>query len=198
MSDDGRSAERELLAVDVLDLLRARSWTLGAAESLTGGMVVARLTDVPGSSDVVRGGVVSYATEIKVGVLGVAQEVVDGPGVVSRECALAMARGARQVLACDWALATTGVAGPGPADGQPAGTVHVAVVGPPGADGESVTAHRALHLDGSRAQVREATVESVLALLRKMLDGPLSVALGTVGTEGHPEGGSQDERPKEG
>lgn len=196
MTPQGRSGEA--LAVAVLELLRARGWTLGAAESLTGGLVVARLTNVPGSSDVVRGGIVSYATEVKTAVLGVPSEVVDGPGVVSRECALAMAGGARRVLGSDWAVATTGVAGPGPADGVPAGTVHVAVAGPPGADGESAGAHRLLHLHGSRTQVREATVDAVLDLLRQALEGPVSVALGTVGTQGRPEGGSRDERPKEG
>lgn len=171
------------VAAEVLALLRARGETVATAESLTGGMVSARLTDVPGSSDVVRGGVVSYATEVKVEVLGVPQQVVDGPGVVSRACAEAMAAGARCVLGADWGLATTGVAGPGPADGHPAGSVHVAVAGPPGADGESPGGHRLLHCEGSRAQVREATVEAVLALLRQALGEPVSVALGTVGED---------------
>ena len=164
-------------AARVLELLRERGQTLGAAESLTGGLVLAALTAVPGSSDVVRGGVVSYATEVKVGVLGVPAAVVDTVGVVSRECAEAMASGVRGVVGADWGLATTGVAGPGPADGHAAGTVHIAVVGPR----ESWGAHRVLHLDGSRARVRDATVEAVLDLLRKTVEAPLSVPSDNVG-----------------
>lgn len=195
----------------VLDALRRAGHTVGAAESLTGGLVTARLTDVPGSSEMVRGGVVSYATEVKVDVLGVPAEVVSVHGVVSQECAEAMADGARRVLGADWGVATTGVAGPGPSDGVPAGTVHVAVSGPGERPGESVRAHRLLHVDGSRAQVREASVEAVLHLLHEALEHTLSGSLGTVGVRSQidPDDGSSarpphrggrtgDEEPKEG
>jgi nicotinamide-nucleotide amidase len=148
-------------AVRVVELLRDRGWTLATAESLTGGLVTAALTDVPGASAVVRGGVVSYAAEVKQDVLGVPEELVDRYGTVSRECAVAMAEGVRTLMGADWGLSTTGVAGPDPSEGHPVGTVHVAVAG------EHGTTSRALHLCGSRAQVRAATVARVLALLEE-------------------------------
>lgn len=170
------------LAGSVLERLRAAGQTLATAESLTGGLVCAALTDVPGSSAVVRGAVVAYAVDCKSEVLGVPAEVLAAHGAVSAQCALAMARGARSVLAADWAVATTGVAGPGPspdADGgvRPAGTVHVAVAGERG--GEQVTGSLALHLDGSREEIRTATVQEALGLLLATLDG-LSERRGTV------------------
>ena len=187
------------LAEVVLASLRARGQTLGAAESLTGGLVSAALTDVPGSSDVVRGGVVSYATAVKVGLLGVPEAVVERDGVVSRACALAMAEGVRGAVGADWGLATTGVAGPGPSEGHAAGTVHIAVVGPPAPGGESPRGHRMLQVDGSRTQVRAATVEAVLELLRDTLEGPVSEASDTVGTRSQIDGEAlETETAKEG
>ncbi|MDO5739389.1 MAG: nicotinamide-nucleotide amidohydrolase family protein [Ornithinimicrobium sp.] len=171
------------LASAVLDLLRRSGETLGTAESLTGGLVVARLTSVPGASEVVRGSVVSYAVGVKTDVLGVDEGLLEAYGVVSRECAEAMAAGARTLLQADWALATTGVAGPGPSDGQPAGTVHLAVCGPPSGAGEHRGAHRLLHLNGSRQRVREATVDAVLELLLDTLQQGVSGPLGSVGGE---------------
>ena len=173
-------APGEDLASQVLSLLRERSETLATAESLTGGLVAGALTDVPGSSDVVVGGVVSYATGVKIATLGVPAGIVAQHGVVSQECAEAMASGVRTLLGADWGIATTGVAGPGPSEDIPAGTVHVAVAGP-GEDGESRSAHRALHLDGSRREIRESTVEAVLDLLLTTVGEGLSGPLGTVG-----------------
>lgn len=170
-------------AARVVGLLREAGQTVAAAESLTGGLVTAALTDVPGSSAVLAGGVVAYTPEAKVNVLGVPAEVVAWHGVVSWECAEAMAVGARELLGADWGLSTTGVAGPGPSDGHPAGTVHVAVAGPgraPGPAGESRQVHRALSLDGDRTAVRVSTVEAVLQLLEEALRGGLSVPGGTV------------------
>ena len=109
--------------------------TIATAESLTGGRLAALLTAVPGSSETYVGGVVSYATSLKTDLLGVSPELIAKHGVVSAECARAMATGARQVTGATYAVSTTGVAGPGPQDGVPAGTVYVAVAGP-----ESVTA----------------------------------------------------------
>ena len=171
------------LASAVLELLRRSGETLGTAESLTGGLVVARLTSVPGASEVVRGSVVSYAVGVKTDVLGVQQSLLEAHGVVSRECAEAMAAGARTLLQVDWAIATTGVAGPGPSDGQPAGTVHVAVWGPTSGAGEHRGAHRLLHLDGPRQRVREATVDAVLELLLDTLQQGVSGPLGSVGVK---------------
>jgi nicotinamide-nucleotide amidase len=142
----------------VLDMLRAKRLTLGLAESVTGGLVAARLTEVPGASDVLRGSIVSYATEVKQSVLG----VPEGP-VVNEEAALAMARGARRVLECDVALALTGVAGPTEQDGMPVGTLCVAIVWP---DGELT---RSFRLPGQRQQMRQFSVINALDLLRMTL-----------------------------
>jgi nicotinamide-nucleotide amidase len=142
----------------VLDMMRARGWSLGLAESVTGGLLGARLTGVPGASDVFRGSIVSYATEVKQSVLGVPA----GP-VVSEEAALAMAHGARRVLASDVALAVTGVAGPAEQDGMPVGTLSVGLVWP---DGELTRTYR---LPGQRQQMREFSVINALDLVRRTL-----------------------------
>lgn len=111
----------------VLGLLHARGETLGLAESLTAGLVTGRLGAIPGCSSVLRGGIVSYASDVKFNVLG----VEPGP-VVAPEAALEMALGAKRVLDADWGLALTGVAGPDRQEGVPVGTVHIAVSGPTG------------------------------------------------------------------
>lgn len=144
----------------VIDLLRARGETIGLAESLTAGLVASRLASVPGCSDVLRGGVVSYASEVKFDVLGVSP----GP-VVSPEAALEMALGARRVLGADWGLALTGVAGPDRQEGAPVGTVHLAVVGP---TGERTHLLR-LGERGDRETVRQMAVINALDLLRNQL-----------------------------
>ena len=142
----------------VLDLLRERGWSLGLAESVTGGLVGARITGVPGASDVFRGSIVSYSTEVKQHVL----DVPPGP-VVSEDAALAMARGAQRVLECDVALALTGVAGPSEQDELPVGTLCVGLVWP---GGELV---RTFRLPGQRQQMREFSVINALDLLRRSL-----------------------------
>jgi len=142
-------------------LLRAaahRGVTLAIAESLTGGQVASSLVEVPGASRVLVGAVVAYATRIKAQVLGVDAAHLKLTGPVDRDVALQMAHGVRRLLGADLGLATTGVAGPGPADGHPAGTVHVAVAAPWG------QRHRELHLSGDRPQIRHATVMEVCEL----------------------------------
>jgi len=119
-------AAREL-ATEIIGLLTRTGETVAAAESLTGGLVAAALTDVPGSSNVFRGGVVAYATELKAQVLGVDVAMLKKHGPVYAPVASAMAEGVRQRLGATFGVATTGVAGPGPQDGHPAGTVHIAV-----------------------------------------------------------------------
>src|SRR5512135_3003758 len=94
-------------------LLRKQNWTISIAESCTGGLVAHRITNVPGSSDYFLGGVVAYAYEAKVAQLGVSWETLRAYGAVSRETALAMARGARRTLEADVAVSVTGIAGPG-------------------------------------------------------------------------------------
>ena len=127
--------ERESCARAAADLLRAardHSLTLAVAESLTGGQVSSSLVEIPGASRVLVGAVVAYATRIKAQVLGVDAAHLERTGPVDRDVALQMARGVRRLLGADLGLATTGVAGPGPADAHPAGTVHIAVVAPVG------------------------------------------------------------------
>ncbi|HKJ10969.1 MAG TPA: nicotinamide-nucleotide amidohydrolase family protein [Ornithinimicrobium sp.] len=158
------------LAVELVTRCAQRGLTLGAAESLTGGLLTERLVRVPGASAVVRGAVVAYAPGVKRAVLGVPERVLQEHGAVSRACAEAMAAGARRVLGSDLAIATTGVAGPDPSEGHPVGTVHLAVQ-MRDADGEEVHAQRALMLCGSRPEIREKTVCAALVLALRTLPG---------------------------
>jgi nicotinamide-nucleotide amidase len=153
-------------AVRVLALLDERGGTLAVAESLTGGLVAAELTSVPGASRTFRGSVTAYATDLKRDVLGVDATLLGERGAVDPEVARQMAAGVRRVLRADWGAATTGVAGPDPQDGQPVGTVYVAVVGPEGAGKVA-----ALRLNGGRPDIRKESVRSVLALLVGELTG---------------------------
>ncbi|WP_029288839.1 CinA family protein [Cellulomonas sp. HZM] len=148
----------------LLDALRVRGLTLAVAESLTGGLVTARLVDVPGASTVLRGGVVAYATDLKATVLAVDRDLLDRHGPVHPEVAAQMARGVAVVLGADVGLATTGVAGPGPADGHDAGTVHVAVHVTARAGDPTTDAHRGLVVVGTRDDVRAAATDAVLQL----------------------------------
>jgi nicotinamide-nucleotide amidase len=140
-------------------LLRAEDLTLGIAESLTGGLVGSRLTNVIGASEWFRGGVISYASEVKFDLL----DVPEGP-VVSEVAARAMAEGARRVLGADVGLSFTGVAGPAEQDGQPPGTVFIGLALP----GVEAEAHQ-LKLPGDRERVRQFAAISGLDLLRKRL-----------------------------
>ncbi len=131
MSHPGTPAEQvaEWVANHVVARLTAAGQTVATAESLTGGLLCAALVSVPGASVVVRGGVVAYAADVKTGVLGVPADVLDQHGTVAAESAAAMAVAARALFGADWAVATTGVAGPDPIEDKPVGTVHVAVAG---------------------------------------------------------------------
>jgi PncC family amidohydrolase len=151
--------DEETMEHAVAGLLRSRGLTLAVAESLTGGLVASRLVDVPGASDWFRGGVVSYASDVKYRVL----DVPEGP-VVSAEAAAAMATGVRALLGADVGLAVTGVAGPDSQEGQPPGTVFMAVALP---DRDAVTV--VAGLPGDRARVRQFACISLLDLLRRTL-----------------------------
>jgi nicotinamide-nucleotide amidase len=142
----------------VLELCRERGLTLGVAESVTGGLVGARLTGVPGASDVFVGSIVSYATRVKQDLLNVSE----GP-VISEAAAREMAHGARERLGTDVALALTGVAGPAEQDGQPAGTLWIGMVGP----GFDEVRH--VLLPGQREQMREFSVITALGALRHLV-----------------------------
>jgi nicotinamide-nucleotide amidase len=154
VAGDGLEAAVEQL----VGLLQERRVTLATAESLTGGMVGAVLTDVPGVSAVYRGGVVVYATDLKAKLAGVPDDLLAAVGPVHPDTAAALARGVRERLEADYGLATTGVAGPDPQAGIEAGTVYVAAAGP-----DSVQV-RKLQLSGDRATVRRETVQAVLEL----------------------------------
>lgn len=147
----------------LLELLRERRATVATAESLTGGQLAARITSVPGASRSFVGGVVSYATEVKTQVLGVPEDLVSQHGVISGECAVAMASGVRRLLAVTYALSTTGVAVPDPQEGHPPGTVFVGLAAP---DGDHAVA---LLLDGERAGIQAATVDAAIEALLGVL-----------------------------
>jgi nicotinamide-nucleotide amidase len=150
--------DEETMESVTLALLRARGLSLAVAESVTGGLVAGRLTAVPGASDVVRGAVVSYASEVKFDLLGVPV----GP-VVSEAAAAAMATGVRRVLGADVGIALTGVAGPTEQDGMPVGTLCV------GIDDGSAVVSRTFRLPGQREQMRQMSVITALDYLRRHL-----------------------------
>jgi nicotinamide-nucleotide amidase len=168
----GLTARRDVVSTETLHAeaaalvatLTARADTLAVAESLTGGMLAATVTGVPGASAVFRGGVTAYATDVKASLLGVPEEAVRSVGVVSAEVAQAMADGARCRLGSTYALSTTGVAGPDPQEGKPVGTVFVAVAGP------GVAQVLDLRLAGDRQTIRVDTCLAALGLLRRTLD----------------------------
>mgnify|MGYP000660195996 FL=1 len=152
------------LAEALVTRLSDSGLTIAAAESLTGGLVCSALVDVPGASAVLRGSVTAYATELKAQVLGVDDARLASVGPVDAQVAQEMADGVAQLLGADVAVATTGVAGPGPADGYEAGTVYVAAIAPWGG------VWRLLQLEGQRSQIRAQTVRHVLVLALELLD----------------------------
>ncbi|MGD9495974.1 MAG: competence/damage-inducible protein A [Armatimonadota bacterium] len=156
----------ETMEVVVGQALRGRGATLAVAESCTGGLVASRITDVPGSSDYFLGGVVAYANEAKERVLSVPAQVLAAHGAVSEETALAMARGVRELLGADYALATTGIAGPGGgSEEKPVGLVYIAV-----ADAEGELCVRQ-SWPGTREQFKQRVSQYALNLLRKRVLG---------------------------
>jgi len=153
------AVDDDTMESEVLRLLLERRWMLGVAESLTGGLVGARLADPPGASHAFRGTIASYQTEVKRDLLGVMAEQV-----VSEEAAVEMAEAAQRVLGADVGIAITGVAGPAEQDGQPVGTVWFGIA-IPGAPTEAVTAR----LPGDRIRIRQFATISLLNLLRLRL-----------------------------
>jgi nicotinamide-nucleotide amidase len=150
-------------AADLVARLGAAGQTVAVAESVTGGLVTAALTDVAGASVVVRGGVLAYATDLKAQVLGVDPVLLAQVGAVDADVAEQMAGGVRSLMGATYGLATTGVAGPDPVDDKPVGMVYVAVVGP----GSSRV--KVLGLSGDRSQIRAQSVLAVLELLAEEL-----------------------------
>lgn len=152
-----------MIANELLSLLQSRGETLAVAESVTGGAISKAITDVPGSSLVFLGGLVTYATDSKVQLLGIPQATIEEHGVVSEEVAIAMARSVRSRTGSTWSIATTGVAGPGPHHGIPAGVVWIAIAGP------QERSERLALGDLGRDQVRSGAVIGALALLSRIL-----------------------------
>ncbi|HET6909361.1 MAG TPA: CinA family protein [Mycobacteriales bacterium] len=151
-------------AAEVHRLLLARGATVAVAESLTGGLLGAALTTTPGASATFRGGFIVYATDLKAAVAGVPQPLLDAEGPVSAHVAAALAAGARDRLFATYGVGVTGVAGPDEQNGQPVGTVHVAIAGPgsvPGSAGEV----RSLLLSGDRDAIRSGAVDAALTLI---------------------------------
>lgn len=155
-----------MTASRLLAAAAARGWTVGVAESLTGGLVTAALVSVPGASRVLRGGVVAYATDLKAGLLGVDAELLAERGAVDEAVAAQMAAGVREATGADVGLATTGVAGPDAQDGQEPGVVFVAVSTPVVSE-----VHR-LDLDGDRSQVIGDAARGVLELALLLVSEP--------------------------
>ena len=164
MGDRIFGTDDDTVEVVVLRALEQRGWTLGTAESATGGMVAARITSVPGASTAYRGSVVSYASDLKVEMLGVDMQVIAEHGVVSEPVARAMAEGARPTLGVDVAVSVTGSAGPDPLE-QPQGTMAIAVATPDGVKS------RSLHFPGDRERVRVYAATAALHWLRMSLEG---------------------------
>lgn len=157
-------ATDEAVAAAAAELVRAftdRGLTLATAESLTGGLVSGAVTGIAGSSAVLRGGVTAYATDVKASLLGVDADLLAREGAVHPEVARQMSLGIRRLLGADVGVATTGVAGPGPQDGMPAGLVYIAAAGPDGR-----TAVEECRFEGGRANVRQETVLRALRLAR--------------------------------
>lgn len=165
----------ESLEETVLSLLRAKELTIACAESLTGGSVSARLSAPAGASRSFRGAAVVYVEEVKRDVLGVRQETLDGPGVVSEACAREMAAGARRLFGADVAISLTGAAGPEPHGGQPPGTVWIAL------DAGGFTHARGFRIRGERERVIRWAQQASLDLVRRYLEGrPLPVSDTTI------------------
>ena len=153
------------LAAEVVHALIGHAATVAVAESLTGGLVCAALTSVPGASSVVRGAVVAYATELKGDLLRVDSELLRREGAVHADVAAQMAEGVRIRLGADLGVSTTGVAGPEPQDGRPVGEVYIAVATPVQTHVQPLMIDPAL----GRSGIRAATVDAVLQLMIQVL-----------------------------
>ena len=149
-------------AQQVIESLKSQGATVSVAESLTGGGVGFAITQVPGSSEVFLGGLISYTSDVKVKELGVLQSTIDQHSVVSEEVAREMARGAMKKFGTTWAIATTGIAGPGDYNGIREGTVWIAIAGP-----TNETLH--LTLDSGRDGVRQGAISSAIATFARIL-----------------------------
>lgn len=161
LADNSLAATEYEIARAVVIAATLAGRTVATAESLTAGLIASTLASVPGASNVLRGGVIAYATDLKSSALDVPRDLLERGGPIQGPVAAAMAEGARRWAGADFGLACTGVAGPDEQDGHPVGEVHVAVAGP--VDG-AVRTH-SLTLDGDRDGIRHGTVLVVLGML---------------------------------
>ncbi|MCK7660282.1 CinA family protein [Corynebacterium antarcticum] len=174
-----KAADLEALAAEVVAALSARGQTVAFCESLTAGLASASLARVPGASAVLRGGLVTYATDLKISLAGVPQDLVARHGVISPDCAEAMAVGARDRCSASWGVGLTGVAGPDSQEGHPVGEVWIGLAFPDG----GVAASRAAGsgpegglLSGNREAIRAAAVsEALRGLLRAAVSGDMGI-----------------------
>lgn len=151
------------MTTELIGHLTERGLSVSVAESLTGGLLCAALTEAPGASAVIRGGVVAYATDLKSSMLGVSQELLASQGAVDPDVALEMAAGVAHQLGSDIGLSTTGVAGPEPQDGKAVGTVFIACVW------GTKRVVEELSLAGTRNEIRSLTVHAALRLLTSVI-----------------------------
>lgn len=158
------TSETTTMVRELIATLASHNESLATAESITAGGLSSAITSVEGSSQIFLGGIVAYQDNVKANVLGVDQKVIDEHTVYSQEVALAMAKAVREKFGSTWAIATTGVAGPGPADGVASGTVWVAIDGP-------ITQSLELSLAGGRESVRNATVATAIGSFTRILRG---------------------------
>lgn len=157
-----------MIALSVVSTLRQRNQTLSVAESVTGGGISSAITEIEGASQVFLGAVIAYSKSSKVRDLNIPNKLIDDFGIYSEETAIAMARGAQKRFQSDWAVATTGVAGPGDSHGVKAGSIWVAFVGP---ESEETLF---LEIPGPREQVRAGAVASLFPVFERILGGSSS------------------------
>lgn len=149
--------------VEIVELLKQRGENLSIAESVTGGALSKSITDVSGASHIFLGGVIAYSVESKLHDLDIPKDLIDQHSVYSEETAIAMAEGVKRRFGSDWAIATTGVAGPGPSHGVSPGEVWIAILG---AEKREIFS---LHLEGDRDAIRNGAVESALSAFARIL-----------------------------
>jgi nicotinamide-nucleotide amidase len=158
-----RSDENDGLVSQIIDALRKSGETLSTAESITGGSISSTLVGVPGASDVFKGGITAYSDDVKVAQLNVDPKLIEKYSAISEQVADAMAQGAVETFNTTWAIATTGVAGPGPVGVHEAGTVWLSIRGP-------INQTTALALSGEREMVRNAATSSAIAAFARILN----------------------------
>jgi nicotinamide-nucleotide amidase len=155
------------LAKKIIRALNDRGHTLSIAESVTGGLVAAAITEIPGASKVFSGSIVAYSALAKREELDIPQELLNQYSLVSPEVAFAMAKGVQGRFETDWAISTTGAAGPDPLDGAPVGLICCAIIGP------DTVLELAIELNGSREEIRRGAVTALLSELARILSSTI-------------------------